>query len=106
MAACPACNHDLATPFFLSLDAWRHLVCPHCKTRLEMKPPRSVVLGPFVPPMLVLARQGRVFEVIAFVFAFATVFLLLLESVRPKVQLRKKPLPKPTIRLNIDGPSN
>ena len=56
--------------------------------------------------MLVLARQGRVFEVIAFVFASATVFLLLLESVRPKVQLRKKPLPKPTIRLNIDGPSN
>lgn len=106
MAACPACNHGLATPFFLNLDAWRHLVCPHCKTRLEMKPPRSAVLGPFIPPMLVLARRGRVFEVIAFVFASATVFLLLLESVRPKVQLRKKPLPKPTIRLNIDGPSN
>ena len=105
MAACPACNHDVATPFFLNLDAWRHLVCPHCKARLEMRPPRSVLLGPLIAPLFVLARQGRIFEVIAFVFMFATVFLLLVESTRPKVQLRKKPLPKPTIRLNIDGPS-
>ncbi len=57
-------------------------------------------------PLFVLARQGRAFEVIAFVFMFATIFLLLLESLHPKVQLRKKPLPKPTIRLNIDGPPN
>jgi len=57
-------------------------------------------------PLFVLARRGRVFEVIAFIFKFVTIFLLLLESVRPKVRLRKKPLPKPTIRLNIDGPSN
>jgi len=57
-------------------------------------------------PLFVLARQGRVLEVIAFVYMFATIFLLLLESVRPKVQLRKKPLPEPTIRLNIDGPSD
>ena len=57
-------------------------------------------------PLFVLARQGRVLGVIALVYMFATIFLLLLESVRPKVQLRKKPLPKPTIRLNIDGPSN
>jgi hypothetical protein len=105
MAMCPACNHEVATPFFLNLDAWRWLVCPHCKVRLEMKPPRSVVLVPLVAPLFVLARRGHVFEVIAFVFTFATIFLLLLESVRPKVQLRKKPLPKPTTRLNIDGPS-
>jgi hypothetical protein len=71
-----------------------------------MKSPRSVVLGPIMALLFVLARRGRLFEVIAFVFMFATIFLLLLESVRPKVQLRKKPLPKPTIRLNIDGPSN
>ena len=106
MATCPACDGDVVTPFFLNLDAWRWLVWPHCKARLKMKPPRSVVLGPLLAPLFVLARRGRVFEVIAFVFAFATIFLLLLESVRPKVQLRKKPLPKPTIRLNIDGPSN
>jgi hypothetical protein len=106
MATCPACNHEVATPFFLNVDGWRHLVCPHCKARLEMKPPRSFVLGPLIAPLFVLARQGRVFEVIALVFAFATIFLLLLESVRPKVQLRKRPLPKPTIWLNIDRPSN
>ena len=106
MAPCPACNHDVATPFFLDLDAWRHLVCLHCQARLELKPPRSVVLGPLIAPLFVLARQGRVFEVIAFAFMFATIFLLLLESVRPKLRLRKRPLTKPTIRLNIDGPSN
>lgn len=106
MALCPACNHDVATPLFLNVDGWRHLVCPHCKARLEKKPLRSFVLGPLIAPVFALARQGPVFEVIAFVFAFATIFLLVLESVRPQVQLRKKPLPKPTIRLNIDGPSN
>jgi hypothetical protein len=57
-------------------------------------------------PLFVLARQGRVLEVIAFAYMFATIFLLLLESVHPKVQLRKKPLPEPTIRLNIDGTSD
>ena len=106
MATCPACNHDVATPCFLNLDAWRHLVCPHCNARLELNPPRSVVLGPLIAPLFVLARQGRVFETVAFVFMFATIFLLLLESVHPKVRLRKKALPKPDIRLNINGPSN
>jgi len=88
------------------MDAWRHLVCPQCKARLEMKPPRSFVLGPLIAPLFVLARQGRVFEITAFAFMFATIFLLLLESTHPKVQLRKKPLPEPSIRLNIDDPSN
>ena len=106
MATCPACNHDIATPFFLNLDGWRHLVCPHCRARLEMKPPRSFLLCPVIAPLFVLARQGRLYEVIAFVYMFATIFLLLLESLRPKVQLQKTPLPEPTIRLNIDGPSH
>jgi len=103
MAKCPACVQEVATPSFLNLDAWRWLVCPHCKARLEMKPPRSFLLTPLVAPLFVLARQGRIFEVVAFVFMFATFFLLLLECLHPKVQLRKKPLPKPTIRLKIDG---
>ena len=106
MATCPACNHDVATPFFLNLDAWRWLVCPHCKARLEMKPTSSVVLGPLMAPLFVLAQWGHAFEVIAFAFMFATIFFLLLESVHPKVQLRKRSLPKPSIRLNIDDPSN
>lgn len=104
MANCPACNHDVRTPFFLNLDAWTHLACPHCKARLEMKPPRSAVLGPIMPLLFVLARRGRVFEVIAFVFSFVTIFLLLFESLRPQLRLRTKPLAKATIRLNIDGP--
>src|SRR5712691_5670347 len=106
MAKCPACDYDVRTPFFLNLDGWSHLTCTQCKARLEMKPPRSFVLGPLMAPLFVLARRGRVFEVIAFVFMFATIFLLLLESVRPKVRLRKKAPPKPEIRLNINGPSN
>ena len=56
-------------------------------------------------PMFLLARRSRVLEVSAFVFMFVTIFLLLLESFHPKVRLRTKPLPKPTIRLDIDGPS-
>jgi hypothetical protein len=106
MAKCPACDYDVRTPFFLNLDGWSHLTCTQCKARLEMKPPRSVVLGPLIAPLFVLARRGPVFEVIAFVFMFATIFLLLLESVRPKLRLRKKAQPKPDIRLNINGPSN
>ncbi len=106
MAKCPACNHDVRTPFVLNLDAWTHLACAHCKARLEMKPLRAALLAPLMVSLFVLARQGHVWEIIAFVFMFANIFLLLLESVRPRLQLRKKPLPKPTILLNIDGPSN
>ena len=106
MAKCPACDHDVRTPLFLNMDAWRHLLCPHCKARLEMKPPRSFVLAPLMAPLFVLARQGRALEVLAFAYMFATIFLVLLESARPKVQLRKKPLPEPTIRLDIDRPSD
>jgi hypothetical protein len=86
------------------MDAWAHLACPNCKARLEMKPPRSALLGPLIAPLFVLARRGRVFEVIAFAFMFVTIFLLLLESFHPKLRLRTKPLPQPAIRLNIDGP--
>ena len=103
MAKCPACNHDVRAPFFLNMDAWAHLACPNCKARLEMKPPRSALFAPIMAPLFVLARRGRVFEVIAFAFMFVTIFLLLLESFCPKLRLRTKPLPKPAIRLNIDG---
>lgn len=71
-----------------------------------MKPPRSFLLAPLIAPLFVLARHGRMIEIFAFVYMFATFFLMLLESIRPKVQLRKKTLPEPAIRLNIDDPSN
>jgi hypothetical protein len=87
------------------LSAWRELVCSTCDARLEMKPPRSFALAPLMAPMFVLARRGHDFEIIAIVYMFATILLVLLESLRPKVQLRKKPLPTPEVRLNIDGPS-
>lgn|SRR5215467_13873135 len=106
MAQCPTCGQDVRTPLFLNIDVWRHLACPHCKARLEMKPPRSFLLAPLMAPLFVLARQGRVVEIIAFAYMFVTFFLVLWESFHPKVQLRKKPLPEPEIRLNINGPSN
>ena len=56
-------------------------------------------------PLFVLARLGRIFELIAFVYAFLTIFLVLFESFRPKLRLRKKPLAKPAVQLKIDGPA-
>lgn len=106
MAKCPACNHDVRTPLFLNLDAWSHLSCGQCNARLEMKPPRAAFFSPLMAPLFVLGRQRRVFEVIAFAYMFAIISLLLLESFRPKVQLRRKPIPKPDIRLNLNDPTN
>ena len=106
MAKCPACNHDVRTPFFLNLDGWTHLACDHCEARLELKPPRSFALGPLIAPLFVLARRGPVFEGVAFVYMFAAIGLMLVECAHPKLRLRTKPLPKPAIRLNIDRSSN
>lgn len=104
MAMCPACDHEVRTPFVLNLDGWSHLTCTQCKARLEMKPPRFAIFAPLMAPLFVLARQGRVFEIVAFVFMFATIFLLILESIHPRVQLRKRPLPEPEIRLTLAVP--
>jgi hypothetical protein len=102
MAKCPICDHDVHTPFFLNLDAWAELRCNNCHTRLEMKPQRSGVLATLWAPMFLVARHSRCLEVIAFVFMFATIFLLILESIHPKVQVRKTSPLKPEIRLNIN----
>jgi hypothetical protein len=54
-----------------------------------------------------LARLGHIFAVIAEVLMVsASVTGVLLLVVRPQVRLRKTALPKPEIRLNINGPSN
>jgi hypothetical protein len=107
MAPCPACNHDVATPFFLNLDAWRHLNCPDCQARLEMNPrPVAVWFLPIFLSLFWFSRLGHIFAVIAEVLiASATVTLVLLLIVRPQVRLRKRALPEPTIRLNSDGSS-
>lgn len=105
MQKCPVCENDVRTPFFLNLDGWTHLQCAYCKARLEKIPPRSFLLGPLMAPLFVLARQGRIFEVIAFGYTFLTIFLVLFESSRPKLRLRKKPLAKPVVQLKINGPA-
>jgi hypothetical protein len=104
MAKCPACDHDVRTPFFSNLDGWSHLVCTQCKARLEMKPrPAAILLLPVLATASWLGRFGRIYSIIAEVLVIsATVTAVLLLIVRPQVRLRKRDLPKPVIRLNID----
>jgi hypothetical protein len=102
MAICPICAHDVRTPFFTNLDAWTHLRCANCSTRLEMKPPRSFVLAALIAPFFVLARHSAVFECLAFSFAAATCFLVLFESFRPKLRIRKKAPAKAEVWLKIN----
>jgi hypothetical protein len=44
-------------------------------------------------PLFVLAQRGRIFEIIAFAYMVATIFLVLLESLRPKVSFGKSLCP-------------
>ena len=108
MAKCPTCDHGVRTPSFLNLEGWRHLACPNCKARLELKPrPVGFFLLPVITSFSWLGRLGHTFAVIAEVLVvFAAVTLVLLMVVSPQVQVRRKPLPKPDIRLNINNPSS
>lgn len=105
MAKCPVCNNDLRTPSSLNLDAWAHLRCTNCQTRLKMAPLRFGVFAVLWAPLFLLARQSRLFESIAFAFMFVTMFLIVLESIHPRVLVREESPLKPEIRLNIDSPS-
>ncbi len=106
MAKCPVCDKDVATPFFLNADRWRWLVCPHCAARLERKNPQIVVpLIGFWLALLALGRLGHRFAIIAEVLMVAIFVVILVKLMRPELQLRK-PLPKPEIKLNINGQSN
>ncbi len=106
MAKCPVCEHDVVTPFFLNVDRWRWLACPHCAARLERKNPRSVVvLMPLWVALIALGGRGHRFATIAEVLMAAIFVVILLEFMHPRLQLRKPP-PKPEIRLNINDPSN
>jgi hypothetical protein len=108
MATCPACDHDVRTPFFFNLDGWSHLTCTQCKARLEMKPrPIAFLLLPVLAIASWLVRLGHIYSIIAEVLVVsATVTIVALLIVRPQVRLRKRALPKPDIRLDIGGPSN
>jgi hypothetical protein len=105
-AKCPVCAQDVATPFVLNADAWRWLVCPHCAARLERKNPRyTVPLMSFFIALIAVGGRGHRYAIVAEVLMAAIVVVILVEFMRPHLQLRK-PLPKPEISLNISGPSN
>jgi hypothetical protein len=108
MAKCPVCDHEVRTPHFFNVEGWSHLVCAHCKARLEMKPrPVGALFLPIFIACSWLGRLGHTFSFIAEgLLVAATLTLILLLIVRPKVRLRKRALPKPEIPLNIDGSSN
>jgi hypothetical protein len=106
MAKCPACEHDVVTPFFLNVDKWRWLACPHCAARLERKYPRYVAALPsFLLAIIALGTMGHRFATLAEVLMVAIFVVMLAGLMRPQLQLRK-PLPKPEITLNINGRSN
>ena len=106
MAKCPVCEHDVATPFFLNVDKWRWLACPHCAARLERKNPRYVAALPsFLLATIALGTRGHRFATIAEVLMVAIFVAMIAGFTRPQLKLRK-PLPKPEIELKINGPSN
>ena len=105
MAKCPACSHDVRTPFVLNVDAWRWLACPHCAARLERKPPRYVL--PAIAFFLVAISVGRLlghryialsYALLAVTLAAALAALLLPTG----LQLRKAP-PDPQTRLKLEN---
>ena len=103
MAKCPACEQNVATPFFLNVDGWRWLACPHCAARLEKKNPRyAVALSSFFLALLALSRLGHRFAVFAEGLMVVLFVLLLLEYMHPQLQVRKPP-PKAEVKLNIGG---
>lgn len=85
-----------------NLQGWAEFVCPHCRTRLEAKAPRSTMLATGMPLLFLLGREGRIFELIAVVFVLATLTAFIVEAMHPQLRF-KKPLPEPAIRLNISG---
>ena len=106
MTKCPACEHDVTAPFFLSLDGWRWLTCPRCAARLERKNPRWVgALMGFWLGLISLGPLGHRYRIIGEVLMVAIFVMILVEFMRPQLQLRK-PLPKPETTLNLSGPSN
>ncbi len=106
MAKCPACEHEVATPFYLNVDKWRWLACPHCAARLERKKPRLVVaMTGFFVALLALGRLGDLFAIVADALMIVISVVILVEFMRPQLQLRKPP-PKAEVELKISDPAN
>jgi len=83
-----------------NLQGWAEFVCPHCRARLEAKAPRSGMFALLMVSLFGLGREGRVFEVVAIVFAIGVITAFLIEAAHPQLRLKKR-LPEPAIRLNI-----
>jgi len=110
MAKCPACERDVATPFFMNTEAWRWLACPHCAAKLERKSPRYLVaLSSFMLALIALGGLGHRYRIISSVLLVAllvVIFVLItVQLFRPELQLRK-PLPKAEVELKISNPPN
>jgi hypothetical protein len=103
MAKCPVCSHDVNTPFFLNVDAWRWLACPHCAARLERKNPRFIVpLVSLYMCLLVLGQRGHRLAIVAEVLMVVTLGLMLAIFMRSQLQVRK-PAPKAETTLDINS---
>jgi len=105
MAKCPACSHDVATPFVLNMDAWRWLACPHCGARLERKNPRYVL--PAIAFFLVAVSAGRLFGHRYIALSYALLALAVAAALAALLaptglQLRKAP-PEPQTRLKLEN---
>ena len=105
MAECPACERDVATPFFMNMDAWRWLACPHCAAKLERKSPRSLVaLSSFMLALIALGGLGHRYRIVSSVLMVAlmlVVFVVItVQLMRPQLRLREPP-PKAEVGLKI-----
>lgn len=58
------------------------------------------MLGVMMPLLFGLGREGRIFEVVAIVFAIGVFTVFLMEAAHPQLRF-KKPLPAAEIRLNL-----
>ena len=110
MAKCPACEHEVATPFYLNVDKWRWLACPHCAARLERKSPRYLVaLSSFMMALIALGGLGHRYRIISSVLMVALMVVIFVvfavQLLRPELQLRKPP-PKAEVELKISNPPN
>ena len=104
MAKCPACARQVPTPFFLNVDAWRWLKCPHCGARLERKNPRYAMA---LTSLLLIAIMlptvtGHRYIFLADALVAAAVVGMLVIWLRPELQVRKA-LPEPGVTLKIDS---
>jgi hypothetical protein len=108
MAKCPACEHEVATPFFMNADAWRWLACPHCAARLERRKPRLVAaMTGFFVALLALGRLGDLFAIVADALMIVISVVIIVEFMRPHPQLQlRKPPPKAEVELKISDPPN